>query len=78
MCGGQNSLRYSYTNIMMQTSKEGYETYLRTPESDEISYTEDNYVVMKSSTGEYSIKIYRISYYITGEEIWQEYFNGKS
>lgn len=78
MCGGQNSLRYSYTNIMMQTSKEGYETYLRTPEADEISYTVDNYVVMKSSTGEYSIKIYRISYYITGEEIWQEYFNGKS
>lgn len=45
--------------------------------ADEISYTVDNFVVMKSSTGDYSIRVYWISYYSTGEKAWQEYSNGK-
>lgn len=45
--------------------------------ADEISYTVDNFVVMKSSTGDYSIRVYWISYYTTGEKAWQEYSNGK-
>lgn len=46
-------------------------------DKDEIGYTIDNNVVMKGSTGKYTLRVYWISCYTTGSDVQEEYFNGK-